>query len=105
MKQQRQTAIRDVLNQASVPSQDELRRRLARRGFHVTQATLSRDIHELRLSKGPAGYALPGTLPDADEDSLPGIREVLSSFGIEVRQAMNQLRSEEHTSELQSLRH
>ena len=26
-----------------------------------------------------------------DEDSLPGIREVLSSFGIEVRQAMNQL--------------
>jgi transcriptional regulator of arginine metabolism len=54
MKQQRQTAIRDVLNQASVPSQDELRRRLARRGFHVTQATLSRDIHELRLSKGPA---------------------------------------------------
>ena len=91
MKQQRQTAIRDVLNQASVPSQDELRRRLARRGFHVTQATLSRDIHELRLSKGPAGYAVPGTPPDADEDSLPGIREVLSSFGIEVRQAMNQL--------------
>jgi transcriptional regulator of arginine metabolism len=91
MKQQRHTAIRDVLNQASVPSQDELRRRLARRGFHVTQATLSRDIHELRLSKGPAGYALPGTSPDDDEDSLPGIREVLGSFGIEVRQAMNQL--------------
>lgn len=91
MKQQRHTAIRDVLNHASVPSQDELRRRLARRGFHVTQATLSRDIHELRLSKGPAGYALPGSLPDDDEDSLPGIREVLGSFGIEVRQAMNQL--------------
>jgi transcriptional regulator of arginine metabolism len=91
MKQQRHTAIRDVLHQASVPSQDELRRRLARRGFHVTQATLSRDIHELRLSKGPAGYALPGNLPEEDEDSLPGIREVLSSFGIEVRQALNQL--------------
>lgn len=91
MKQQRHTAIRDVLNHASVPSQDELRRRLARRGFHVTQATLSRDIHELRLSKGPAGYAFPGNLPDDDEDSLPGIREVLGSFGIEVRQAMNQL--------------
>jgi transcriptional regulator of arginine metabolism len=91
MKQQRHTAIRDLLNQAPVPSQDELRRRLARRGFHVTQATLSRDIHELRLSKGPAGYALPGNGTDEDEDSLPGIREVLSSFGIEVRQAMNQL--------------
>jgi transcriptional regulator of arginine metabolism len=91
MKQQRHTAIRDVLNQAVIPSQDELRRRLARRGFHVTQATLSRDIHELRLSKGPAGYALPGSVPEDDEDSLPGIREVLGSFGIEVRQAMNQL--------------
>jgi len=91
MKQQRHTAIREVLNHASVPSQDELRRRLARRGFHVTQATLSRDIHELRLSKGPAGYALPGSPVDEDEDSLPGIREVLGSFGIEVRQAMNQL--------------
>jgi transcriptional regulator of arginine metabolism len=91
MKQQRHAAIREVLSQSTVPSQDELRRRLARRGFHVTQATLSRDIHELRLSKGPAGYALPGNGTDEDEDSLPGIREVLSGFGIEVRQAMNQL--------------
>jgi transcriptional regulator of arginine metabolism len=56
----------------------------------VTQATLSRDIRELRLSKGPAGYSLP-TAPVEDEDSLPGIREVLSSFGLEVRLAMNQL--------------
>jgi transcriptional regulator of arginine metabolism len=91
MKQQRHTAIRELLNEAGVPSQDELRRRLARRGFHVTQATLSRDIHELRLSKGPAGYALPGNSSEDDEDSLPDIRDVLSSFGMEVRQAMNQL--------------
>jgi transcriptional regulator of arginine metabolism len=91
MKQQRQTAIRELLHQGTVPSQDELRRRLARRGFHVTQATLSRDIHELRLSKGPAGYALPGTAVEDDEDSLPEIRDVLRSFGMEVRQAMNQL--------------
>jgi transcriptional regulator of arginine metabolism len=68
-----------------------LRRRLARRGFHVTQATLSRDIHELRLSKGPQGYSLPSAPPEDDDDALPGIREVLSSFGIEVRRAMNQL--------------
>ena len=90
MKQQRHAAIRDVLSQAAVSSQDELRRRLARRGFHVTQATLSRDIHELRLLKGPGGYSLPHTGADEDDD-LPGIREVLGSFGIEVRQAMNQV--------------
>ncbi len=91
MKQQRHSAIREVLHQAVVPSQDELRRRLARRGFHVTQATLSRDIHELRLMKGPTGYAMPGAGAEEDDDSLPGIREVLGSFGLEVRQAMNQL--------------
>ncbi len=77
-------------HQTSVTNQDDLRRKLAGRGFHVTQATLSRDIHELRLSKGPAGYALPGG-NDVDEDTLPGIREVLEGFGLEVRQALNLL--------------
>jgi transcriptional regulator of arginine metabolism len=90
MKQQRHAAIRDLLVKASVTNQDELRRKLAGRGFHVTQATLSRDIHELRLSKGPTGYALPGGNDD-DEDSLPGIREVLEGFGLEIRQALNLL--------------
>ena len=59
MKQQRHTAIRELLDHTPVTSQDELRRKLAARGFHVTQATLSRDIHELRLYKGPAGYSCP----------------------------------------------
>jgi transcriptional regulator of arginine metabolism len=90
MKQQRHTAIRELLVKTSVTNQDDLRRKLAGRGFHVTQATLSRDIHELQLSKGPAGYSLPGNV-DTDEDTLPGVREVLESFGLEVRQALNLL--------------
>src|ERR1700730_13277744 len=90
MKQQRHAAIRELLVKTAVTNQDDLRRKLAGRGFHVTQATLSRDIHELRLSKGPAGYSLPGG-GEGDEDSLPGIREVLQSFGLEVRQALNLL--------------
>lgn len=90
MKQQRHNVIRELLVKTSIASQDELRKKLADRGFHVTQATLSRDIHELRLSKGPAGYSVPGG-DNGDEDSLPGIREVLQSFGLEVRQASNLL--------------
>lgn len=90
MKQQRHTAIRDLLAKAAISNQDEFRRRLAERGFHVTQATLSRDIHELRLSKGPNGYVMPSVAEEEDED-LPGIREMLRSFGMEVRQAMNLL--------------
>ncbi|HMF62879.1 MAG TPA: hypothetical protein VK608_02240 [Edaphobacter sp.] len=90
MKQQRHAVIRELLVKTAVTNQDELRRKLAGRGFHVTQATLSRDIHELRLSKGPDGYSLPGGA-DVDEDALPGIREVLEGFGLEVRQALNLL--------------
>jgi transcriptional regulator of arginine metabolism len=90
MKQDRHNAIRELIAASPVGSQDELRRRLVRRGFEVTQATLSRDVHELRLHKGPNGYALPnGTAPE-DEES-PAIGEMLSSFGLKVKQALNQL--------------
>jgi transcriptional regulator of arginine metabolism len=90
MKQQRHTAIRELLLTSAVANQDELRRKLAAHGFHVTQATLSRDIHELKLSKGPHGYSLP-TVADSADDDGPGIREVLRSFGLEARQAANLL--------------
>lgn len=90
MKQQRHSVIRELLVKTAVTNQDELRRKLAGKGFHVTQATLSRDIHELRLSKGPSGYSLPGNgVPE--DDSLPGMQEVFKSFGLEVRQALNLL--------------
>jgi transcriptional regulator of arginine metabolism len=90
MKQQRHLAIRELLVKTAIASQDELRTKLAEKGFHVTQATLSRDIHELNLSKGSSGYSLPAAEQDL-ESSLPGIHEVLKSFGLEVRQALNLL--------------
>lgn len=89
MKSQRHSAIRELLVKATVTNQDELRRKLAGRGIHVTQATLSRDIRELKLMKGPAGYALPNNLDG--EDDLPSVASVLQDFGLEVRQAQNLL--------------
>lgn len=95
-KNERHAAIRDVLAATEVASQDELRRKLVRRGFRVTQATLSRDIRELHLMKGPQGYALPGNGngapgPEEDEDELPALGELLASFGLRVKQAQNLL--------------
>jgi transcriptional regulator of arginine metabolism len=89
MKQQRHSVIRELLDHSPIASQDELRRRLATRGHKVTQATLSRDIHELRLVKGPGGYSSPAS--NANVDDGPGIRDVLRSFGLEARQALNQI--------------
>ena len=92
MKDQRHNAIRELVGHALVASQDELRRKLRRRGFAVTQATLSRDIHELRLSKGPGGYTLSKTAGAAVEDnSPPSVAEMIESFGMRVKQAMNQV--------------
>jgi transcriptional regulator of arginine metabolism len=95
VKHRRLDAIRDLLSNSLVSSQDELRRKLRRRGIQVTQATLSRDIHELRLSKGPGGYALPngnGTRTVVVEDASPPlVEEMIHSFGLRVRQAMNQV--------------
>ena len=94
MKFQRHNAIRDLLANSPVTNQDELRRKLRRRGFAVTQATLSRDIHELRLSKGPGGYSLPngnGAATAVEDDSPPSLADMIESFGLRVRQAMNQV--------------
>lgn len=64
MKAQRHAAILRVIREHRVPSQARLQELLARAGFTVTQATLSRDIHELGLAKiadpdGAQHYAAP----------------------------------------------
>jgi transcriptional regulator of arginine metabolism len=98
MKFQRHNAIRELIGRSLVSNQDELRRKLRRRGFEVTQATLSRDIHELRLSKGPSGYSLPngngngnGAATAVLDDAPPSFAEMMESFGLRARQAMNQV--------------
>jgi transcriptional regulator of arginine metabolism len=92
MKTLRHNAIRELVAHGQVASQDELRRKLRRRGFAVTQATLSRDIHELRLLKGPGGYSFSNGSSSASEDnSPPSLVEMLEGFGLRVRRAMNQV--------------
>ena len=92
----RRTQILELIRSQTIATQAALRQKLARRGIQVTQATLSRDIHELRLFKGPGGYALPdghrGTAAATiEDDTPPSIVEMIDSFGLRVRQAMNQV--------------
>jgi transcriptional regulator of arginine metabolism len=54
MKTQRHAAILRIVRHTQIASQEQLRERLRAQGFDVTQATLSRDIRELRLAKVPA---------------------------------------------------
>ncbi|XVJ59169.1 MAG: arginine repressor [Tepidisphaera sp.] len=60
VKARRQEVIRRVIAGSSVVSQEALVAELLARGEDVTQATVSRDLRELGVLKGPEGYRLPG---------------------------------------------
>ena len=51
MKATRQKAILEIIRQQDINTQEELAEALKRQNFSVTQATVSRDIKELRLLK------------------------------------------------------
>lgn len=55
MKKIRHKAIVDIINKHNVETQEELAGYLKDAGYCVTQATVSRDIRELKLSKMPIG--------------------------------------------------
>ena len=57
MKSSRHTKILELIEKYNIETQDELIGHLKDAGFHVTQATVSRDIKDLRLAKtlGPGG--------------------------------------------------
>ena len=55
MKNERHSAILDLISQRRISTQDELAAALKESGYQVTQATISRDIRELGLSKEADG--------------------------------------------------
>jgi transcriptional regulator of arginine metabolism len=85
----RQQVILELAHDGPLPNQQELCKVLARRGFQVTQATLSRDINELRLLKTPEGYILPNG--DAPAEPMPAVSRVVREFVREIRRAQNLL--------------
>jgi len=86
-KLSRHAAVRDVIATREVSSQEELRRLLYRRGHRVTQATLSRDIHELGLVKTAEGYKVPQG--EESEIHLPSIERLIQEFVYDVKTAQN----------------
>ncbi len=67
MKNRRQSKIWEIVAEHNVETQEALMELLSAQGFKVTQATISRDIKELRLAKVPNGkggyrYSLPPTV-------------------------------------------
>jgi transcriptional regulator of arginine metabolism len=91
MKQLRQRAIRDLVEQRPIRTQQELAAALRERGFRATQATISRDVAELGLGKGSregrSAYVLPPRLRDAEVSGEDRLRRLLADVPVEFRTA------------------
>jgi len=91
MKQLRQRAIRDLVEQRPVRTQQELAAALRERGFRTTQATISRDVAELGLVKAGRGgthaYAIPQRLREAETSGEERIRALIHDLPVEIREA------------------
>ena len=69
MKTKRQSKIIELIQRYEIETQEELSEYLLKEGFNVTQATVSRDIRELKLTKismnnGRQKYAVLGDTDD-----------------------------------------
>jgi len=84
----RRNQILELLRVEPVATQAQLCQKLARRGIHVTQATVSRDIEELGLVKTRDGYRLPDA-PEPAAPPQPALPIVLKEFLREVGVASN----------------
>jgi transcriptional regulator of arginine metabolism len=85
----RHRAVLEALKHGPLANQENLQRALRKRGFKVGQATLSRDIRELNLSKTGAGYALPQG--EGSGLALPPVQRLVREFVLDVRPAQNLL--------------
>ena len=88
MKNKRQARIIELISDSYFHTQEELTEALNKEGFRVTQATVSRDIREMKLAKraidGGSGYAyaVPGT-------TTGSIDKIILSSMISIRYALN----------------
>jgi transcriptional regulator of arginine metabolism len=88
MKSYRQSAILEIVDREAISSQEQLRERLRSKGIEATQATLSRDIHDLGLIKRPAdgayrrAGAAVGPAVDAEVECRTAVDDYLRRYDV-----------------------
>jgi transcriptional regulator of arginine metabolism len=81
-----------LVSSERISNQEDLRRRLAQQRMRVTQATLSRDLQELKLVKTREGYRTPSSAsPEETAASVPPLTRALREFLLDIRPAENLL--------------
>ncbi len=92
MKNERQEKIVEMVGKYTIETQEELISLLAQLGYDVTQATVSRDIRDLKISKilTPRG-TYKYVLPKKPEGSNVRFKSALSESITKIDWAMNQI--------------
>lgn len=90
MKAARQAKIIELIEKYDIETQEELSERLQMAGFSTTQATISRDIRELKLTKVAANGKQKYTVMQGhDMDTLGKYKKVLSAGILSMEAAEN----------------
>ena len=76
MKGSRHQKIIELIESCNIGTQEELAERLREEGFEVTQATVSRDIRQLKLSKLPDGKGKQKYVAIRQDDTVLGDKYV-----------------------------
>ena len=98
MKKNRHSKIVELIESYDIETQDELAERLRNAGFQVTQATVSRDIRELKLSKIPTGDGNQKYVVLKQDDRYMGdkyIRVLKDGFAMSVAAAVDAMKFKE----------
>ena len=94
MKPGRQNVILEIISERDIETQHQLMQALAERGVKSTQATLSRDIKDMRLVKelGPNGnYRYVQAAKPEQDDSIERLRKILKESLVSFDLAQNLL--------------
>src|SRR4029079_13243447 len=84
-KRERQSAILEIIESRAVSSQEDLRKLLLHRGWDVTQATLSRDLRELRLARVPTPEGARYAVTDGSiEESRAALETLLPQLFLRI---------------------
>ncbi|HHV93803.1 MAG TPA: arginine repressor [Firmicutes bacterium] len=92
MKTKRQALILRLIREREIETQEELAELLRQEGIEVTQATVSRDVKELRLVKVPTGngrYRYEAPYESTSGDVLHRARRSFQDYVIEVNYTQN----------------
>ncbi len=92
MKVERRSFILDLISKREIETQEEILKHLKENGYQVTQATVSRDINQLKLVKiqnGKGGYKYAVGISGNIDDDVNRYRSIFSKTVLNIDYANN----------------